>query len=204
MTEQPAPTAYVVDDDEAIRTLWGWLMESNGIAVQTFASAAAFIEAYRRGDPGCLVLDVRLPGMSGPELQDYLRRETIDIPIVFVSGHGDVPTAVNAIKGGAVDFIQKPFDYRAALTTVQRALERDLQVRQQRAKQEQFAKRFTALTGREREVMQRVIEGKPNKVIAEEMDISVRTVEFHRSNVMEKMGAASVAALIQLMAQHGG
>lgn len=203
MSAQPAPTAYVVDDDEAIRTLWRWLMESNGIAVQTFASAAAFIEAYRRGDPGCLVLDVRLPGMSGPELQDYLRREAIGIPIVFVSAHGDVPTAVNAIKGGAVDFIQKPFDYREALAVVQRALERDAQGREQRARQAQFAERLAALTGREREVMRLVIEGKANKLIAEELDISVRTVEFHRANVMEKMGAASVATLVQLIAQHG-
>jgi len=197
-----APTAYVVDDDEAIRALWRWLMESNGIAVHTFASAAAFIEAYRRGAPGCLVLDVRLPGMSGPELQDYLRREAIGIPIVFVSAHGDVPTAVNALKGGAVDFIQKPFDYREALAIVRRALERDAQAREQRAKQAQFAERLAALTAREREVMRLVIEGKPNKVIAEALDISVRTVEFHRANVMEKMGAASVATLVQLIALH--
>jgi FixJ family two-component response regulator len=203
MSGRPAPTAYVVDDDESVRTLWRWLMESNGIAAQTFASAAAFIGAYRRGDPGCLVLDVRLPGMSGPELQDYLRREAIEIPIVFVSAHGDVPTAVNALKGGAVDFIQKPFDYREALATVQRALERDALGREQRARQAQFAERLAALTAREREVMRLVIEGKPNKVIAEELDISVRTVEFHRANVMEKTGAASVASLVQLIALHG-
>jgi two-component system response regulator TtrR len=201
MSSSATPVAYVVDDDESIRTLWRWLMESNGIAVQTFASAAAFIDSYRKGDPGCLILDVRLPGMSGPELQEHLRREAIEIPIVFVSGHGDVPTAVNAIKGGAVDFIQKPFDNREALATVQRALERDAQSRQRRAKQLVLAERFAALTVREREVMHRVIEGKPNKVIAEELDISVRTVEFHRANVMEKMGAASVATLVQLIAQ---
>jgi two-component system response regulator TtrR len=202
MNARPAPTAYVVDDDEAIRTLWRWLMESNGIAVQTFASAAAFIESYRRRAPGCLVLDVRLPGMSGLELQDYLRRREIDIPIVFVSGHGDVPTAVSAIKGGAVDFLQKPFDYREALATVQRAFERDAESRDRRATQARLAERLAALTAREREVMHRIIEGKPNKMIAEELEISVRTVEFHRANVMEKMGATSVAALIQLIALH--
>lgn len=199
-----APTAYVVDDDESVRTLWRWLMESNGLAVQTFATAAAFIEGYRRGDPGCLVLDVLLPGMSGPELQQYLRREAIDIPIVFVSGHGDVPTAVNAIKGGAIDFLQKPFDYREAVAVVRRALERDAQSREKRARQAELAGRFAALTGREREVMRRVVEGKPNKVIAEELAISVRTVEFHRANLMEKVGAPSVAALIRLMALRGG
>ncbi len=196
------PTAYVVDDDEAMRILWRWLMESSGVAVQTFPTAAAFIQAYRREAPGCLVLDVLLPGMSGPQLQDYLRREAIELPIVFVSGHNDVPTAVNAIKGGAVDFIQKPFDYREAVSVVRRALERDAQGRERRARQAELAGRFAALTAREREVMQRVIEGKPNKLIAEELDISVRTVEFHRANLMEKMGAPSVAALIQLMALH--
>ncbi|HEY8249159.1 MAG TPA: response regulator [Burkholderiales bacterium] len=204
MTAKPAPTAYVVDDDESIRSLWQWLLGSNGIAVQTFATATAFIDAYRRGDAGCLVLDVRLPGMSGPELQDHLRREAIEIPIVFVSAHGDVPTAVNAIKGGAVDFIQKPFDYREALAIVRRALERDAQVRERRARQTELAGRFAALTAREREVLHRIIEGKSNKVIAEELDISVRTVEFHRANVMEKTGAESVGALIQQMALHSG
>ena len=191
------PTAYVVDDDQSIRTLWDWLMNSNGIAVQTFASAAAFIQAYRRGDPGCLVLDVRLPGMSGPELQDYLRREAIEIPIVFVSAHGDVPTAVNALKGGAVDFIQKPFDYRDAVAAVRRALERDAQAREQRVRRDQLAERLAALTERERGVLQRIIEGKPNKVIAAELDISVKTVEAHRARVMEKMAVDSVAELVQ-------
>jgi two-component system response regulator TtrR len=172
-------------------------MASNGIAVQTFASAAAFIESYRGGDPGCLVLDVRLPGMSGPELQDYLRREGIEIPIVFVSAHADVPTAVNAMKGGAVDFIQKPFDYRQAVAVVRGALERDAQQREWRARRAQLAERLAALTERERGVLQRIIEGKANKVIAAELDISVKTVEAHRAKVMEKMAADSVAELVQ-------
>jgi two-component system response regulator TtrR len=191
------PIAYVVDDDQSIRTLWEWLMSSNAIAVRTFPSAAGFIQAYRPGDPGCLVLDVRLPGMSGPELQDHLRREGIEIPIVFVTAHGDVPTAVNALKGGAVDFIQKPFDYREAVAAVRRALERDAQAREWRARRAQLAERLAALTERERGVLQRVIEGKANKVIAAELDISVKTVEAHRSKVMEKMAADSVAELVQ-------
>jgi two-component system, LuxR family, response regulator FixJ len=197
VSSKPAPTAYVVDDDESIRSLWQWLLGSNGIAVQTFATATAFIDAYRRGDAGCLVLDVRLPGMSGPELQSYLRREALEIPIVFVSAHGDVPTAVNAIKGGAVDFIQKPFDYREALAIVRRALERDAQDQDRRARREQLAGRLAALTERERGVLQRVIEGKANKVIAAELAISVKTVEAHRAKVMEKMGVDSVAELVQ-------
>lgn len=191
------PTAYVVDDDESIRTLWQWLMESNGIAVRVFPAAAGFIQAYRRGDPGCLVLDVRLPGMSGPELQDYLRREGIEIPIVFVTAHGDVPTAVNALKGGAVDFIQKPFDNREAVAVVRRALERDAQDRERRAKRAQLAERLAALTERERGVLQRIVEGKANKVIAAELEISVKTVEAHRAKVMEKMAVDSVAELVQ-------
>ena len=198
------PTAYVVDDDEAIRTLWRWLMESNGIAVQTFSTAAEFIAAYKAGGLACLVLDVRLPGMSGLELQEYLKREGIEIPIVFVSGHGDVPTAVSAIKGGAVDFIQKPFSYRDVLAIIQRAFERDAEIREKHAKRSQVTERVAALTEREREVMRRVIDGKLNKVIADELGISVKTVEFHRAKVMEKMGADSVAGLVQLMMQYPG
>ena len=187
------PTAYVVDDDESIRTLWRWLMESNGIAVRTFASAAEFIECYR-GEPGCLVLDVRLPGMSGLELQGYLRRNGVEIPIVFTSAHGDIPTAVSAIKGGAVDFIQKPFSYRDVLAIIEKAFCRDAELRAASA-------RLAALTEREREVMQRIIEGKANKVIAAELDISIKTVEYHRARLMEKTGASSVAELVVIALQ---
>jgi two-component system response regulator FixJ len=196
------PTAYVVDDDESIRTLWRWLLESNGIAVQTFTTAKEFIDAYQHGGPGCLVLDLRLPGMSGLELQEYLRRQEIAIPIVFVTGHGDVPSAVHAIKGGAVDFIEKPFSYKAVMQVIRRALERDAQARERRAQRSEYEERFAALTEREREVMRRVIEGKLNKVIADELEISVKTVEFHRAKVMEKMGVSSVAALVQLRMQY--
>ncbi len=199
---QTRPTAYIVDDDESIRSLWRWLLESNGTAVETFATAKEFIDAYQPGGPACLVLDLRLPGMSGLELQEYLREREIAIPIVFVTGHGDVPTAVSAIKGGAVDFIQKPFGYREVLAIIQRAFERDAEIREKRARRSQVAERVAALTEREREVMQRVIEGKLNKVIANELGISVKTVEFHRAKVMEKMGADSVAGLVQLMMQH--
>jgi len=191
------PTAFVVDDDESIRILWQYLMESNGIAVQTFRHAAGFIQSYRRGAPGCLVLDVRMPGMTGLELQAYLRREGIGIPIVFVTAHADVPTAVNALKDGAVDFIQKPFGYQEALSAVRKALERDARDSAQRAQREQLAERLAALTERERGVLQRIVEGKANKVIAAELDISVKTVEAHRARVMEKMQAESVADLVR-------
>lgn len=187
------PTAYVVDDDESIRTLWRWLMESNGIAVRTFASAAEFIECYRE-EPGCLVLDVRLPGMSGPELQEYLRRNGIEIPIVFTTGHGDIPTAVNAIKSGAVDFIQKPFGYREVVSIIEKAFQRDAEIRAQRS-------RLAALTERERAVLHGVMAGKPNKVIAAELELSVKTVEHHRARVMDKTGASSVAELVHIAMQ---
>jgi len=192
------PTAYVVDDDESIRTLWRWLMEANGIAVRTFATAAEFITAYPPDAPGCLVLDLRLPGMSGLELQGHLKQKGVEIPIVIVTGHGDIPTAVNAIKGGAVDFIEKPFSYREALSIVQGAFRRDAEVRGERLRRLVVSGRLAALTDRERDVLRCIIEGKPNKIIAEELEISVKTVEFHRSKLMEKMGADSVARLVQL------
>jgi len=192
------PTAYVVDDDEAIRTLWRWLMESNGIAVRIFATAREFIEGYAAGAPGCVVLDMRLPGMSGLELQDYLNRNGIDIPIVFVTAHADVPTAVTAIKSGAVDLIEKPFSYRQVLSVIEKAFQRDAENRERRSRHSEVAGRIAALTERERAVLQRVIEGKQNKVIAADLDISIKTVEFHRAKLMEKMGVGSVAELVQL------
>jgi two-component system response regulator TtrR len=195
------PTAYVVDDDESIRTLWRWLMESNGIAVRTFATAEEFIESYRNGGAGCLVLDIKLPDMSGLELQEYLNGRDIEIPIVFVTGHGDVPAAVSALKGGAVDFIQKPFSHREVLAIIANAFQRDAELRDRRARQSRIAGRLATLTEREREVLQRVIEGKPNKIIASELDISVKTVEFHRAKVMEKTGVDSVAELVQVAMQ---
>ena len=195
------PAVYVVDDDDSIRTLWRWLMESNGLAVQTFATAAQFIDSYRRGDPGCLVLDLRLPGMSGLELQQYLNRNGVGIPIVFVTAHGDVPAAVAALKSGAVDFIQKPFSYKEVLGVIRKALARDAEGHARRARSLEVSGRYALLSEREREVMQWVADGKQNKVIAAELGISVKTVEFHRAHVMEKMGAASVAELVQSLVQ---
>ncbi|HWI38164.1 MAG TPA: response regulator [Burkholderiales bacterium] len=192
------PVAYVVEDDESIRTLWRWLMESNGIAVRTFASAAEFIAEYRAGAPGCLILDLRLPGMSGRDLQDYLKAKGIAIPIVFVTAHGDVRTAVTALKEGAFDFIEKPFSYRQALAIVRKAFDRDAEDRARDARHALVARRIAALTDREREVLRCVIAGKPNKLIADELAISVKTVEVHRAKLMEKMEVDSVAELVQL------
>jgi two-component system, LuxR family, response regulator FixJ len=191
------PTAFVVDDDEAIRTLWRWLMESNGIGVRTFATAPEFIEHYDPRAAGCLVLDLQLPGMSGLELQEYLVRQRIDIPIVIVTGHADVPTAVTALKSGAVDLIEKPFSYRDVVSVIRKAFARDAENRERRARDEQIRLRIASLTDRERAVLQRVMEGKPNKVIAGELDISIKTVEVHRAKLMEKMAVGSVAELVQ-------
>jgi two-component system response regulator FixJ len=194
----PLPTAFVVDDDEAIRTLWRWLMESNGIGVRTFATAPEFIENYDPAAPGCLVLDLKLPGMSGLELQEYLVRNRIDIPIVIVTGHADVPTAVTALKSGAVDLIEKPFSYRDVVSVVRKAFARDAESRERRARDDQTRLRIASLTDRERAVLQRVMEGKANKVIAGELDISIKTVEAHRAKLMEKMAVGSVAELVQV------
>jgi two-component system, LuxR family, response regulator FixJ len=201
MHPSESPTVYVVDDDESIRTLWRWLMESNGIAVRTFAAAADFIGSYRSGTAGCLVLDLKLPGMSGLELQEYLRQRGVEIPIVFVTGHGDVPAAVSALKGGAIDFIEKPFSYKDVLSVIRKAFERDAETREKRTRQSVVAARLAALTEREREVLQRIMEGKPNKIIAAELDISVKTIEFHRAKVMEKTGVTSVAELVRIALQ---
>jgi RNA polymerase sigma factor (sigma-70 family) len=195
----PGPFAYVVDDDESMRTLWQWLMESRGIAARTYATAAAFLDTYRDEGTACLVLDLQLPDMSGLDLQRRLGELGVDIPVVFVTGHGDVPAAVSALKGGAVDFIEKPFDYRLAVRTVERAFERDRENRERRARRAALDARLALLTEREREVLGRVVEGRPNKAIAQELDISVKTVEVHRAKVMEKLGADSVAELVQLM-----
>jgi len=139
--------------------------------------------------------------MSGLELQEYLNAQGIDIPIVFVTGHADVPAAVSALKGGAVDFIQKPFSHREVLAIIAKAFQRDAELRDKRARRARVAGRLATLTEREREVLQRIIEGKPNKIIASELDISVKTVEFHRAKVMEKTGVDSVAELVQVAMQ---
>ena len=194
----PPPIAFVVDDDAAIRTLWHWLMESNGIGVRTFAAARDFLAHYDPGTPGCLVLDLKLPGMSGLELQEHLLRERIDIPIVIVTGHADVPTAVAALKSGAVDLIEKPFSYRDVVAVVRKAFARDAEGRRRRARDEQTRARIATLTDRERSVLRCVMEGKANKVIAAELDISIKTVEAHRAKLMEKMGVDSVAELVQV------
>ena len=196
MTAEEA-TVYVIDDDESIRELLGWLMKRNGIRVETFSHARAFLKAYRPEAPGCLVLDLFMPGMSGLELQQYLKESGIEMPVIFLSGRADVPKAVHAVKSGAIDFIEKPFDYRKIVDLVRDCLRRDAAGRETRASERRHAERLASLTQREREVLERVVAGKVNRVIAEEMAISIKTVEAHRARIMEKFAVDSLAELVQ-------
>lgn len=186
----------MVDDDPSIRELIEWLMKRDGVAVRAFPNARAFLEAYVPGAPGCLVLDLYLPGMSGLDLQSYLVDQGIGMPVVFLSGRADVPQAVKAVKGGAIDFIEKPFDYKRMVALVRQCLARDAQGRE-RAAARRAAARLASLSQREREVLDRVVAGKPNRVIAEELQISAKTVEAHRAHIMEKVGVDSLAELVQ-------
>lgn len=193
----PEPTVYVIDDDASIRELIEWLMKRNGIRVRTFSSARAFLDAYSPATPGCVVLDLYLPKMSGLDLQRYLIDHGIETPVVFLSGRADVPKAVQAVKGGAIDFIEKPFDYKRMVALVQDCLRRDVQAREARRHEGEALARLATLTHREREVLDRVVGGQINRVIAEELGISVKTVEAHRAKIMEKLAVDSVAELVR-------
>ena len=193
----PEPTVYVIDDDASIRELVEWLMKRNGIRVRTFSSARAFLDAYSPATPGCVVLDLYLPKMSGLDLQRYLIDHGIETPVVFLSGRADVPKAVQAVKGGAIDFIEKPFDYKRMVALVQDCLRRDVQAREARRHEGEALARLATLTQREREVLDRVVGGQINRVIAEELGISVKTVEAHRAKIMEKLAVDSVAELVR-------
>jgi RNA polymerase sigma factor (sigma-70 family) len=196
MTDQ-APTVFVVDDDPGVGDSMHVLLESAGLDSETFSSAVEFLEAYDPGRPGCLVLDVRMPDMSGPELQAHLREMGSILPIIFITAHGDVPTAVEAVKAGATDFLEKPFRYQELLEKVQVALEEDARNRAALEDLSKIRTRLGSLTPREREVMELVVEGKPNKNIARALGISQRTVEIHRSRVMEKMKVRSLSMLVR-------
>ena len=191
------PTVYVIDDDESIRELLTWLMARNGIRCQSFPDARSFLKAYRTDAPGCLILDLRMPGMSGLDLQAMLKAQGAMLPVIFLSGRADVSAAVQAVKGGAFDFIEKPFDYKRIVALVRECLARDADSRAQREVRKDVAARLAQLTPREREVMERVVAGKLNRVIAEELEISIKTVEAHRAHIMEKLGVDSVARLVQ-------
>jgi two-component system, LuxR family, response regulator FixJ len=192
-------SVFVVDDDDAVRSSLRLLLKSVGLSATVFASAQEFLTRYTPDQPGCLLLDVRMPGMSGLELQDYLNVHGATIPVIFITGHGDVPMAVEAMQHGAFDFLQKPFRDQDLLDRVQRALEKDRATRAQLSEQDSIRERLESLTAREREVLDLVTRGLANKVMAAELGVSQRTVEIHRARVMEKMGASSLAQLVRMV-----
>jgi two-component system, LuxR family, response regulator FixJ len=197
------PTIFVVDDDAAVRDALKLLLRSVGQAVETFGSGQEFIDAYSEDRPGCLVLDIRMPGMSGLELQQKLNERHSILPIIFITGHGDVPMAVEAMQAGAVDFIQKPFRDQDLIDRINQALEKDSNNRAALGERNDIRRRLETLTPREREVLDLVVHGKANKVIAGDLKLSQRTVEIHRARVMEKMQASSLAHLVRMVLEVG-
>jgi two-component system, LuxR family, response regulator FixJ len=198
MTESE-PVVYVVEDDDASRSLLRALTQSMGVACRAFGSAQEFLERYDPLQPGCLVLDIFMPGMSGLELQEELNRRGAVIPVIFTTGHGDVPSAVEAMRRGAFNYLQKPFKNSELIESVKNALDHDRNNRHTLTQLDLIRERMVSLTPREREVLDLVVSGRPNKIMAQQMGLSQRTVELHRSRVMEKMGASSVAHLVRML-----
>ncbi len=190
---------FIVDDEATVAKSLRWLIESVGLRVETFSTASEFLSRYRLQDPGCLVLDVRMPTMSGLELQERLNADAISLPIIFVTGHGGVQTAVRALKGGAIDFIEKPFDDQRMLDLVHKAIAIDAENRRRAAAQAEATARYALLSGREREVLDLIIEGRTNKEIARALGLSAKTVENYRANVMEKMTVSTVPHLVKVV-----
>ena len=200
---EPAPTVYVVDDDPDVMKAIERLLQSIGLNVATFPSPQSFLERYDREAPGCLVLDFALPGLSGLELQRILEQEASLLPIVFLSGRGDIATSVQAMKHGAADFLTKPVDEAELIAAIQEALTRDRALRGARGEQQRIAKCLAALTGRERQVLEQIVAGRLNKQIAAELGTAEKTIKFHRANLMRKMGVRVVADLVKLAERAG-
>ena len=198
MDAQNSHTVYVVDDDEAVRDAMSMLLNAAGITARSFSGGQEFLESYSVGDVGCLVLDMRMPGMSGFEVLDRLQEMQAPIPVIFVTGHGDIPMAVEAMRRGAVNFIRKPFGDEELLACVDEALDEDRLRRQHHQSLAKVRALVESLTPREKEVFERVAAGQANKVIAIELGISERTVEIHRSQVMHKTKSRSLAELVRL------
>ena len=197
--KEPTPTVFVVDDDDAVRNSLRFLLKSVGLPTQTLASATEFLQSYQQSQPGCLVLDVRMPAMSGLELQQQLNLRGATIPVIFITGHGDIPMAVEAMQHGAFDFLQKPFRDQDLIDRIQKALAKDAKTRAALKEHERIRRRLETLTPREREVLGLMTKGMPNKVMAAELGVSQRTVEIHRARVMEKSGASSLAQLVRMV-----
>jgi two-component system, LuxR family, response regulator FixJ len=198
MNQRPA-TVFIVDDDDAVRSSLRLLLKSVGLAAVAYPSARDFLAAWNPEQPSCLVLDVRMPGMSGLELQEELNRRGAIVPVIFITGHGDIPMAVEAMQHGAFDFLQKPFRDQDLIDRIQKAIARDAANRAQLLEKDRIRSRWESLTPREREVLALVTSGKANKVMAGDLGVSQRTVEIHRARVMEKMEAASLAHLVRMV-----
>ena len=194
------PTVFVVDDDEAVRHFLRGLIASVGLRVEVYAAARDFLDAFEVGTPGCLLLDIRMPGLSGLELQRELAERDIRLPVIILTGHGDVRVAVHALKAGAVDFIEKPFNNDLLLGRIQKAVADSVEADSARVRHDEIAGRLGLLTPRERQVLDLVVAGETNKGVARRLDISEKTVEVHRARVMEKMRAKSFAALVKMVA----
>jgi two-component system response regulator FixJ len=197
--KERSPVVFIVDDDEAVRSSLRLLLKSVGLVPSALASAREFLDKYDPAQPGCLVLDVRMPEMSGLELQEQLNLKGAVLPVIFITGHGDVPMAVEAMQAGACDFLQKPFRDQDLIDRIQRALDKDRTNRAALNERTLIRERLQSLTPREREVLAMVTSGKANKVMAADLGVSQRTVEIHRARVMEKMSAASLAQLVRMV-----
>lgn len=191
------PIIYILDDDQGVRASLSWLVESVGLAAQAFGTAAEFFQAFEPELPACLVLDVRMPEVGGFEVQAWLQERGSRLPVIFVSGHGDIPMSVRAMKHGAFDFIEKPYNSQQLLERIQAAARAALAQHEQHLKRQELRKRLASLSQREREVLGLVVEGKTSKLIARELKITVKTVDVHRTHVREKLGSATVAELVR-------
>jgi two-component system response regulator FixJ len=194
----PEGVVHVIDDDDAMRESLGFLLDSAGLAARTYESAVQFLESDIPPGPACIVTDVRMPDMNGLELVRRLRARGVSVPVIVITGHGDVPLAVEAMKAGVVDFLEKPFDDDIFLGSVRAALDTTVRAHQQEADRNRFDVMLSGLSPREKEVLKGVVAGKPNKIIAYELGISPRTVEVYRANVMTKTGAASLSELVRM------
>lgn len=189
---------HVIDDEADVRDAVAMLLRSVGLASTQYASAQQFLAEYKPGRPGCLLLDVRLPGLNGLDLQQRLAASGFTLPIIIMTGHGDIQMAVRAMRAGALDFIEKPFHDQTLLDRVHEAIERSSRLQDDAGERAQLQRRYASLTGREKEVMQRVVDGRPNKLIADDLGLSIRTVETHRAHIIEKMQATSLSHLVRM------